>query len=163
MAYPDNNPKSGAAACKIPLHLVPPAAIHAIAEALADGARKYGPYNWRDQPVAASVYVGALRRHIDAWWDGEDCADDSALSHLSHLAACVAILNDAKACGVLIDDRPPPGPCASLQRAYHKRATHGASPAYLYPFPPYGLETAHPLAAEALKDADEAAFTGRAA
>lgn len=70
--YPDGNPKTAAGACKVPLHLVPPSATHYLALAFKDGAEKYGPYNWREKGVSASVYIAAAMRHMDAYRDRED-------------------------------------------------------------------------------------------
>lgn len=118
MSYPDNNPKTVVGASKIPLHLVPPSAKHYLAEALADGANKYGPYNWRDSQISVSVYVAAAFRHIDAYWDGQDKAQDSGVHHLAHAMACMALLLDAAGVGMLIDDRPSPGATNQLQARY---------------------------------------------
>lgn len=118
MAYPDNNPKTAVGASKVPLHLVPPSAKHYLAMALADGARKYGPYNWRDSKISVSVYVAAVQRHIDAFWDGEDCAEDSGVHHLAHAMACMALLLDAKGVDMLHDDRPTPGAVSQLQHSF---------------------------------------------
>lgn len=79
-----------------------------------DGTRGYGPYNWRDQPIEAHIYVDAAMRHLMQWWDGDDheiITDDQgrALDCVSHLAfalATIGILLDAKANETLIDDRP---------------------------------------------------------
>jgi hypothetical protein len=46
-------------------------------------------------------------RHIEAWFNGEQQAQDSHVHHLAHAMACMAILLDAEACGMLNDDRPP--------------------------------------------------------
>lgn len=116
--YPDGNPKTVLGATKVPLHLVPPAATHYTALAFADGARKYGPYNWREQGVSASVYVSAAKRHLDAYWDGQDESDDAKVHHLGHVMACCAIMLDAMNVGKLNDDRPPKGPAAKLQAEY---------------------------------------------
>ncbi|MCX2894355.1 DUF5664 domain-containing protein [Stenotrophomonas lactitubi] len=121
MAYPDNNPKTAVGAAKVPLHLVPPSAKHYLALALADGARKYGPYNWRDSKISVSVYVAAAQRHIDAFWDGEDCAEDSGVDHLAHAMACFALLLDARGVGMLHDDRPTPGAVAQLQHLFSNK------------------------------------------
>ena len=94
---------------KLPLHLVPPAASAYIALGLRDGAQKYGPWNWRDDPVEVMTYVGALKRHIDAWVDGEEYAEDSGKPHLAHAIAGLSILIDAVTGGFSIDNRPPPG------------------------------------------------------
>lgn len=111
---PDNNPKSQYGIKKPPLHLVPPAAKIYLAMGFADGADKYGPYNWRENSVAASVYVGAAQRHLDQWWDGEENAADSGVHHLAHALSCLAIIADARETGNLIDDRPLPGAAAKL-------------------------------------------------
>lgn len=111
---PDNNPKSRYGIKKPPLHLVPPAAIIYLAQGFRDGADKYGPYNWRENEVAASVYVGAAMRHMVSWWDGEELAKDSGIHHLAHAMSCLAIICDAKETGNLVDDRPLPGAASRL-------------------------------------------------
>ena len=73
-ALPDTNPKTRMGALKIPLHLVPPSAMHALAIAFEDGARKYGAFHFRDSAVSSSTYYAALLRHVSAWFDGEDVA-----------------------------------------------------------------------------------------
>jgi len=118
VSYPDDNPKTAVGATKVPLHLVPPVATHYLALAFKDGAVKYGPYNWREHMVSASVYYGAMRRHMDAWWDGEDVSHDALVHHLGHVMACCAILLDAESVGKLNDDRPLPGAAGALQRGF---------------------------------------------
>lgn len=116
--YPDNNPKTAFGAKKLPLELVPPSAVAALAEAFADGAKKYGPYNWREKTISSSVYYGACLRHIQAWWDGEDLAEDSGLPHLHHALACLAMLIDGKSVDKLNDNRPPKGAASKMQKAW---------------------------------------------
>lgn len=110
----DTNPKDAAAVSRVPLHLFPASARMWGAMAFYEGSIKYGPYNWREADVKASVYYSALGRHMDAWWDGEDTDKKSGLPHLAKAIACIAILIDAVECGVLTDDRPPPGTTADL-------------------------------------------------
>lgn len=117
-AYPDNNPKTAIGVTKVPLHLVPPSAKHYLAQALADGAKKYGPYNWRDAAISISVYKSALERHMDAFWDGEDFAQDSGVHHVAHAMACCALILDAMSIGKLVDDRPAKGASPELQKEY---------------------------------------------
>lgn len=117
-AYPDGNPKTAIGATKVPLHLVPPSATHYTALAFKDGAAKYGPYNWREKGVSASVYYAAAKRHIDAWWDGEDLSPDALVHHLGHVMACCAIVLDAMSIGKLNDDRPPKGAASALQQDF---------------------------------------------
>lgn len=125
IAYPDNNPKTAFGAKKIPLEVVPPSAVHALAEAFADGAKKYGPYNWREKSISSSIYYGACLRHITAWWDGEDLAPDSGIHHLHHAMACLAMLVDGNSVGKLNDNRPFKGASGQWQKdwfAAHKDA-----------------------------------------
>lgn len=121
--YPDNNPKTTYGAKKIPLEVVPPSAVHALARAFADGAKKYGPYNWRDKDISSSVYYGAALRHLQAWWDGEDVAEDSGVDHLDHCLACIAMIIDGKSVGKLNDNRPTKGAASQMQRAWVNRGT----------------------------------------
>jgi hypothetical protein len=76
---------------------------------LLDGMLKYGRQNWRAAGVRASIYVDAAKRHLDAWFEGEDHDPDSGLPHLAHALACLAILVDSQAAGNLNDDRAFPG------------------------------------------------------
>ncbi len=69
------------------------------------GADKYGERNWLIDHIKASTYVGAIRRHLKAWSEGEDLDPESGRPHLSHIRACCAIVLDAKAHGTLIDNR----------------------------------------------------------
>jgi len=112
------NPKDLLGMKKVPLSLVPPSSTIYQALAMKDGARKYGPYNWRANAVIASIYIDAAKRHLDAWFDGEGDADDSGVPHLGHALACVGIIVDAYESGNLIDNRPLPGPAARLLKKY---------------------------------------------
>jgi hypothetical protein len=105
----DLNPKDIAGSEKCPLWLIPPAAEEAEAWAMKHGAHRYGPWNWRQQPIHLSSYISAIRRHLAAFMDREEADADSGLSHLAHARATLGILLDAKANGVLIDDRPERG------------------------------------------------------
>lgn len=101
----ENDPKGEAGSKKTPLHLLPPYALAQTALAHAEGARKYGLFNWRSNQVCATTYIGAMLRHLTAWQDGEDLDPDSGLTHLAKIAACCNILMDAHYCGTLVDDR----------------------------------------------------------
>jgi hypothetical protein len=101
-----SNPKDLLGVKKPSLTKIP--AIGQLWEALAmmDGAGKYDPYNWRANKVVASIYIDACKRHLDAWFEGQEKAEDSGVHHLGHAKACLGILLDAQATGNLIDDRP---------------------------------------------------------
>jgi len=103
------NPKDIIGSDKLPLHLWPTTATAMGCLGFLEGALKYGRSNFRAVGVRSSIYYDAARRHLDAWWEGEDNAPDSGLPHLAHLLACVAILVDAQACNKLNDDRMYPG------------------------------------------------------
>lgn len=109
------NPKDILGVKKVGASNVPASSIIYEALAMADGARKYGPYNWRKNKVMASIYVDAAFRHLMSWFDSrEEVAQDSGVPHLAHAKACLGILIDAIETGNLLDDRPDSGPAAQL-------------------------------------------------
>lgn len=115
------NPKDLIGTTKPPISLVPPAGIIHTSMAMSDGARKYGPYNWRENNVVSRIYVDAAMRHLLAWLDGEEAAEDSGVHHLGHAAACCFILLDALENDCLEDDRPKAGAAADLIKRMTKR------------------------------------------
>ncbi len=115
-----SGPKDIAAIGKVPLQLIPGAAAAHVAVALAEGAEKYGPFDWRKNPVLAMTYVGAAKRHIDAWVDGLEFDPSSTRHPIAHAIAGLMILLDAMECGQLIDDRPVAAPTSDL----HEQLRH---------------------------------------
>lgn len=121
MSYPDNNPKTQFGLKKAPLHLVPPALEEGAAEAFQNGADKYGPFNWRDNTISATVYYAACKRHLKDWFDRmdpDDCAPDSGVHHIKHAAACLAMILDVMGSPMFNDNRPtrrPTCPAATTQ------------------------------------------------
>lgn len=109
-----SNPKDALGVKKLPVHLFPQTAIVAGSMAFLEGAAKYGKYNYRIAGVRASIYIDALERHLFAWTNGEDIDPESGLPHLWKMLACIAVLIDAEACGMLTDDRPPKAPVAEM-------------------------------------------------
>lgn len=106
---------------RVLMHLIPrPGLIH-TALAFMDGARKYGPYNWREEGVAAGTYLSAAERHIADYLDREKDAPDSGVHHLGHAVACLLIIMDAEACENLVDDRPPPAPTSQMMEEYKEK------------------------------------------
>ena len=85
--------------------LIPPEIEEAIAKVLTFGATKYGQRNWELGMDWGRVY-GALRRHMAAWWGGEDTDPETGMSHLWHSACCIAFLVAFEARGKGNDDRP---------------------------------------------------------
>lgn len=116
------NPKDLVGSKKAPLHLVPPAAVIGMADGLSVGGIKYGPGNWRAQPIENMTYVAASIRHLFAYMDGQDYSEDSAevvghpVHHIDHALAGLGILRDAIASGTVIDTRLLPGPAAAILR-----------------------------------------------
>lgn len=112
------NPKDRIGLTKPRVDLVPPAAIIEMARALANGADKYGAYNWREKDVRLTVYIAAAIRHLLQLLDGEDAASDSDVLHVGHVMACMGIVADAYHGGHLVDDRPPTGSAARIIAEY---------------------------------------------
>lgn len=107
ISHGEPNPKQKYGDAKVKMQLVPQAAVISMARGLAEGAEKYGAWNWRDQPVEFMTYVGAIQRHLAAFIEGEDIDPDGAgKSHIDGAAACIAILCDIVASGNFIDNRP---------------------------------------------------------
>lgn len=110
------NPKTLTGRQKVPnLSVIPSAAVIHMGAAMrygayeaarVDGSKGYGPYNWRDQPIEAGIYIDAAIRHLMQYQDGEECAPDSGVSHLGHAMASIGILIDAIENGTMIDTRP---------------------------------------------------------
>ena len=112
------NPKDLQGIKKPPLNLVPSAGDYYAALAFLDGALKYGPFNWREYPVKASIYVAAARRHINDWFDGQEFAEDTGVPNLGGAIACLFILCDVSVYGNLIDDRPKSCPTSKLHEEF---------------------------------------------
>lgn len=115
------NPKDVLGVKKVQLNLVPASSIIYQALAMEDGAKKYGPYNWRENKVIASIYVAAAMRHLQQWHDGEELAEDSKKPHLAHALACLGIIVDAIETGNIVDDRPLPGAATALIAKWEKK------------------------------------------
>jgi len=99
------NPKDMVGSGKLPLHLWPSTASMAGSIALLNGMLKYGRTNWRVAGVRSSIYYDAARRHLDAWFEGEETDPDDGVDHLAAALAGIAILIDSRAAGKLTDDR----------------------------------------------------------
>jgi hypothetical protein len=108
------NPKDRIGASKVDFTLIPTSAKVAMALALMDGGTKYGPYNWRVEPIQCRTYLGAAERHLEAVKEGEQYARDSLIEHLGHVMACCGIVIDAMSQGTLVDDRPINGKGADI-------------------------------------------------
>jgi hypothetical protein len=101
-----SNPKDLLGSKKVSISKFPVSALIHGAHAMMNGASRYGPFNWRAKDVIASIYVDAAFRHLAAWFEREETAEDSGVHHLGHALASIAIILDAQENGNLIDDRP---------------------------------------------------------
>ncbi|MEQ1950906.1 dATP/dGTP diphosphohydrolase domain-containing protein [Mesorhizobium yinganensis] len=103
---PPANPKQIYGEKKPPLAYIPMSAQLAELEAFFDGQLKYGPHNWRQNPIEAMTYVEAAMRHLQLWKVGEEITRDTLVSNLGAVRACCGILIDSSLHGTLIDNRP---------------------------------------------------------
>lgn len=102
-----SNPKDAAATNRLDLSLFPATAKAYGALAMVEGDQKYGGYNYRKAGVNASVYYAAACRHLDKWYNGEECDSRTNIPHLASALACIAVLIDGIEMGNWTDDRPP--------------------------------------------------------
>lgn len=128
-ATPTKNPKTQAGRAKPALFsVIPNAALLHLGEVMKLGATKYGPFNWRETPVPAEVYIDAAGRHLLSWFDGEDIDPESGMSHLGHVMACCAILIDAQENGMLDDNRPKAGRIGEMIANFQKTGAFNVEP-----------------------------------
>ncbi len=85
-----SNPKDLVGDTKLPLHLFPPSAIAYGCLGMLEGKLKYGLANYRGSKVIASIYVAAVKRHIDEWYEGMDTTEEGGPT-LGNALACLAI------------------------------------------------------------------------
>lgn len=103
------NPKELRAAAddKDPLEYLEPALEGPLARVMRHGAKKYGYADYRVTPIKARVYIGAIRRHVNALARGEDVDPESGELHWAHIAGCCAVVCGATDAGTFVDDRAP--------------------------------------------------------
>ena len=94
---------------KLRYDLVPPEALEEVVKVLTFGAGKYTDRNWEKGINYGRVY-GALMRHMQAFWKGEDKDAESGISHLSHAGCCLFFLLAYEGRRMReFDDRPSKG------------------------------------------------------
>lgn len=104
-----NNPKDRYGLAKVPFSLIPTSAQVMMAMGLKEGARKYGAFNWRVEPVQGRVYLEAALRHLLLLLDGEDFDRDTGVHHSAFVLSTMAIFIDTLVGGRQIDNRALPG------------------------------------------------------
>lgn len=99
------NPKDIQGSTKPNLSRLPLRPLLETAAGLEEGARKYGPWNWRAGKVRETIYADAAIRHLMQFIAGEDIDPDSGLPHVVKAIAGLLILRDAQVHGCSVDDR----------------------------------------------------------
>lgn len=100
------NPKEAIGQAKPSLHHVPPRVLLEVAQAMMEGSKKYGIYNYRKAGVSYSTYYSSTFRHLIAWFEGEDIDPDSGISHITKAISGLIVLRDSMLEGNATDDRP---------------------------------------------------------
>lgn len=118
----EENPKDTVGSTKVPISVVPATVLTELALGLAEGAIKYGKYNWRSVGVRYSIYYDATMRHLISHFEGEDIDPDSGLNHITKAISSLTVLRDAMIQGKWTDDRPMPSkegnPIIEANRAF---------------------------------------------
>ena len=91
---------------KLRFELLPPEAIEQIVHVLTKGAEKYVQRNWEKGISYGRVY-GALQRHLNEFWKGNNLDPEWDIHHLAHAGCCLLFLLTYEARGMKEwDDRP---------------------------------------------------------
>lgn len=77
---------------KLRFDLILPEFEEGIAETLTVGAAKYAPNSWQHVEDAENRYYASLRRHINAWRQGEILDPEDNVPHLAHAATNIMFL-----------------------------------------------------------------------
>ena len=64
--------------------LVPQSTLLPMVQVLEFGASKYGEYNWT-KGLSVKETCESLKRHLDAYMEGEDVDSESGISHIGHI------------------------------------------------------------------------------
>lgn len=100
------NPKAVLGRKKLQFQHLPVGVLKEIASGMAEGAHKYGAYNWRKTKIQLSDYYDSTFRHLTSWYEGEDIDPDSQVHHLSKAITGLIVVRDALMNDSVIDDRP---------------------------------------------------------
>lgn len=101
---------------------IDPRALMEVAKVCGMGRKKYSRLNYL-RGYDWSLSYDALQRHLHAFWDREECDEESGLHHLAHAAwHCFALFAFARR-GLGTDDRPFPTVEPTVEKATPKRRT----------------------------------------
>ena len=90
---------------KLRMDLLDPIAEAGVAEVLTAGARKYAAQNWELGMPWSKTYA-SLRRHLRAFWAGEDYDPETGIPHIDHIATNAMFLQRYFRTHRHLDDRP---------------------------------------------------------
>ena len=77
---------------KLRFSLIPSQVLHALAEVLTFGAKRYSPNNWKYLADAEERYEDAMWRHLVARKSGQKVDPDSGMPHYWHAVTNLAFL-----------------------------------------------------------------------
>lgn len=100
------NPKQALGLSSVPMNMLSPIACAYGSIGKLNGKLKYGQSNFLGTEVIMSIYVDAIRRHLDAIMVGEEYDPADGVPHFGAMLANIDIILCARAAGTLIDDRP---------------------------------------------------------
>ena len=84
--------------------LVPQSALIPMVRVLEYGATKYAPHNWA-KGLPITEICESLKRHLDAFMEGEDNDAESKLSHIGHIQCNALFLSWMMEHRLDLDDR----------------------------------------------------------
>lgn len=87
--------------------LVPQSALLPMVQVLEYGATKYAPNNWM-KGLSVTEICESLKRHLDAFMEGEDNDPESTLSHIGHIQCNALFLSWMMKNKPELDDRYKP-------------------------------------------------------
>lgn len=115
---------------KADLSLIPSVAEEAMARAMMYGTNKYGRYNYCSGHEAGKL-IASAKRHLAAWYNGEENDKESGVSHLGHAMCNIAMLLRQIELGTMKDDRYLPEKVkATTTQTYMVDEKRGATPYY---------------------------------
>lgn len=126
--WKDNNPKDAFGALKVDYttYLWMPV-LYEMSIGMAGGAFKYGAHNYLAIAPSAMTYVGATKRHLDAFVGGEMFDPNAGVGiKLTHVIAAMNSLHVLAAAiinGKWIDDRPPAMPAGFIDNLHEQMVT----------------------------------------
>jgi len=89
---------------KLKWGLVPQSSLVPMVRVLEFGAKKYGNYNWQ-KGLSIIEICESLKRHLDAFMEGEDNDSESGLSHIGHIQCNALFLSWMMENKLELDDR----------------------------------------------------------